>query len=72
MAAMPRQHRGDRDQLTARPPKEVGEIIRERARVRGVHVTDYVSGVLAEHVGRPDLDPTTAQKHTDEELPLTG
>ena len=54
---MPRQHKGDRDQMTVRPPREVGAIIRARALRAGVDYGTYASAILSEYVGLSHLQP---------------
>lgn len=46
-----------------------------RADERGMTITDYVSAVLAEHVGMPEyatLAPVQSDQGRDQELPMTG
>lgn len=71
MVFMPQIHKGDRDQITTRPPKEVGRIIRARALNSGVPVGDLISAILSEYVGLSYLMPMPAQQtNTQQELDL--
>lgn len=62
-----RPFKGPRDALMIRPHALVGQEIRRRAVEAGMPYTDYVSQLLAEHVGHPELAP---KPHP--ELPMTG
>lgn len=72
MVPMPRQSKGDRDQITTRPSAEVGRLVRERAAEAGLAIGDYVAVLLSHHVDRADLAPATITPKADQELPMTG
>lgn len=52
---MGQPHKGDRILLQARPPREVWYAVHNAASEAGMSVSQYVSDLLALHVGRPDL-----------------
>jgi hypothetical protein len=54
---MPPKSKGDRDAMMTRPPRAVGNIIRERASTAGVPYGDYISAILCQHVGMGYLMP---------------
>lgn len=69
-----RPSKGDRHLIASRPPRAVADAVIARADARGMTITDYVSAVLAQHVGMDDaasFQPVQTP-HLDEELPLTG
>ena len=55
MGRMAQPHKGDRVLIAARPPQAVYDAVRQIAADRGVSISQYVSDVLAAHVGRADL-----------------
>jgi hypothetical protein len=73
---MPQKHKGDRDQITARPPIDVGRILRARAIRAGVPTDVLVSAILSEYVGlshlapMPNIDHINPQQEFD--LPRTA
>ena len=70
---MPQKHKGNRDQITARPPMEVGQILRARAIRAGVPTDVLVSAILSEYVGLSHLAPMPDISHiinAQQELPL--
>lgn len=72
---MPQKHKGDRDQITARPPSEVGQILRARAIRAGVPTGVLVSAILSEYVGLSHLQPMPDIQHIiniQQELDLTA
>lgn len=52
-----RPSKGDRDQLLTRPPRPVGDAVREAADAAGMSLSDYVTGILAEIHGLPQYAP---------------
>jgi hypothetical protein len=52
-----RPSKGDRDQFSVRPAKEVGRVLRERARAAGMFPAEYCAKILCEAVGMPELAP---------------
>jgi len=52
---MAQPHKGDRVLIAARPPQAVYGAVRQRAAEHGMSISQYVSDVLAAHVGRADL-----------------
>ncbi len=63
-----RPNKGDRDLLVTRAPRAVGDVVRERADIAGLTISDYVAGVLARTHGLPDLAPEPDPDQA--ELPL--
>ena len=76
MEGMPQKHKGDRDQITARPPIEVGQILRARAMRAGVPRDVLISAILSEYVGLSHLAPMPDFDHINinaqQELPMTA
>jgi hypothetical protein len=60
-------HKGDRDQMVTRPPRQVGSIIRAKALEAGVPYGDYISAILCEYVG---LNNPLQVTQIQEELPM--
>jgi len=70
---MPRIHKGDRDQMTTRPPREVGELVRAKAKEAGVPVGDMIAAILSEYVQLSHLLPIPSTITQQElELPRTA
>lgn len=75
---MPQPHKGDRDQMITRPPMEVGQIIRARAKNNGMPYGDLIAAILSEYVGlshlapMPDIDHTALYTQQELELPRTA
>lgn len=65
---MPRASKGDRDIMVTRPARAVGQEVRRRAAASGMHISEYISRVLALECGLPELAPAL---RTDQELPLS-
>lgn len=67
-------HKGDRDQITTRPPREVGEIIRAQAKEARVPVGDLISAILSEYVQLSHLMPmpSTITEQQELDLPRTA
>lgn len=65
---MPTISKGDRLAHTFRPPRAVSEALRARANTHGLSLSQYVTDVLALHVGRPDLVRELGQH--EGEMPL--
>jgi len=55
--------------MVTRMPRALGDAVRQHAADRGLTLSDYIAGLLATEVGRPDLGPP---QRLDEELPMTG
>ncbi len=68
---MSRKHKGDRDSITVRTPRPVGDVLRAEAERRGMFVSDYVSALLARQVGMPEL-AAMAEPREDQELPVAN
>lgn len=66
---MPRAHKGDRDIMVTRMPRELGDLVRLQAAAGGVPLSEFIASALAAQVGRLDLAPPP---RLDEELPMTG
>ena len=72
MAGQPgpgRKSKGDRDAFYTRPMRPVGERVRANAEALGMDFGEYISAVLAEHVGLPHLAPQPRGTN-QQELPL--
>jgi hypothetical protein len=75
---MPAQYKGERDQMTTRPPVEVGNIVRARAASAGIPYGDFVAAILSEYVGlsylcpMPDIDHTQLFQQQELELPRSA
>ena len=52
---MAQPHKGERVLIAARPPLAVYDAVRQRAADHGTSISQYVSDVLAAHIGRADL-----------------
>jgi hypothetical protein len=65
-----RPSKGDRDAFMVRPPRAVGNAIRERAEQAGMHYGEYIAAVLACAVDMPDLAPLAATPANQEALPI--
>jgi hypothetical protein len=52
-----RPSKGERDHLVTRPHTVLGEAARAEAERRGMTISDYLAGILARELGRPDLAP---------------
>jgi hypothetical protein len=63
------KHKGDREVMTARPPREVANIIKARAIRMGVPYGDLISAILSEYVGLSYLMPMP-QEQPQQELDL--
>ena len=48
-------HKGDRGQISTRPPMVVQDVIKARAHALGIPMGQYVADVLCHHVGMPEL-----------------
>lgn len=68
---MPQKHKGDRDTITVRTARPVGEHTRAEAERRGMFVGEYVSALLAREAGMPELAPM-AEPREDQELPVAN
>lgn len=66
---MARASKGDRDIMVTRMPRVLGDEVRQRAADRGITLSDYIAGLLAADLGRPELGPAPC---LDQELPMTG
>ena len=65
------KHKGDRDAIYVRPPRELGDIIRQQAAERGMNVSDYGTAVFAAYIGLNHLAPMP-EAQPQQELPLTA
>jgi hypothetical protein len=57
--------KGHRDPMMTRPPVEVGQIIRARAKRAGIPYGDLIAAILSEYVGLSHLCPMPNIDHTD-------
>ena len=65
------KHKGDRDAIYVRPPREIGDVIRQQAAERGMNVSDYATALFAEYIGLNHLAPMLPPK-PEQELPLSA
>ena len=68
LAGMAQPHKGDRDLMVTRPPRETANLVRERASAAGVSISEYIAAALTRDVSNPV--PAVAPK--SQELPMTG
>ncbi|MFY0409784.1 hypothetical protein [Solicola sp. PLA-1-18] len=65
-----RHSKGDRDAMMIRPPRQLGDIVRDAAENEGMTITDYVTTLLAREHGLPAMAPTPSRPSHQKELPL--
>ncbi|MGB3674842.1 MAG: hypothetical protein WA988_10410 [Candidatus Nanopelagicales bacterium] len=63
-------HKGDRGQISTRPPLVVQDVIRARSEALGIPMGQYVADVLASHVGMPELMRELGRDRNEGGLPL--
>ena len=64
-----RPSKGERDAFLTKPAVPVGELIRDNAEALGMSFGDYISAIVANHLGMPQYAPQPL--HLDQqELPL--
>jgi hypothetical protein len=67
-----RPSKGDRDQFSVRPAREVGRVLRERARAAGMFPAEYCATILCEAMGMPEYAPTPSLPDDEQPaLPLS-
>lgn len=62
--------KGDRDAFLTRPMRPVGSRVRAEAQRLGMPYGEYISYVLANHLGMPDQAPALPMTSTQQELPM--
>lgn len=64
---MPRPTKGDRDIMVTRPPRAVGDRVRQLSSESGLSISEWIAATLAREVGLPDLAPLPHER-----LPVRG
>lgn len=64
-----RPHKGDRDVMVTRPPRDTANQIRERAMAAGVSISEYIAAALTRDLANPEPAIKSPQS---QELPMTG
>jgi len=64
-----RPSKGDRDAFLTKPAIPVGEVVRSNAEALGMSYGDYISAIVANHLGLPQYAPQVPISN-QEELPL--
>lgn len=65
-----RPSKGDRDAFLVRPPRPIGNVIRQRANALGMSYSDFVSSVVARELGMTEHFPQPSLHSTAQELPI--
>ncbi|CAI9411572.1 hypothetical protein AESSP_02678 [Aestuariimicrobium sp. T2.26MG-19.2B] len=68
LASMAQPHKGDRDLMVTRPPRDTAILVRERALAAGVSISEYIAAALSRDVS----NPVPAIRPKAQELPMTG
>ncbi len=64
-----RPSKGERDAFLTKPALPVGELIRANSENLGMSYGDYISAIVANHLGLPEYAPHPSMSE-QEELPL--